>query len=169
MKFSPEILTPLEILRDLFEKEVRYAAIGIGFTGKSRLRDSLYSLLKQIGYELPVIIDKSAIVSYDAIVDEGTFIGKCASVNAGTTIGKMCIINTHAIVEHTNRVDNYSHVSVGATLCGDVVIEDHCFIGANATVIQGIRIRHDSVIGAGSIVLSNINTDTTCHGIVKGI
>lgn len=131
---------------------VRCAILGIGYMGKGTIRKDIFEKLKAIGYELPVVIDPSAIVSESAIVDEGCFVGKNAIVNAHAQVGKMCIINTGAIVEHECNVDDFSHIAVGATLCGQVHVGKECLIGANATVIQCRNIQDKEIVPAGAVI-----------------
>ena len=40
----------------------------------------------------------------------------------------------------------------GATICGDVKVGGHSFIGAGAVVIQGIKIGPDCIVKAGCLV-----------------
>lgn len=141
-----------EVLPKYFEKGVKNAVIGIGYLGKGDLRQQLYWKLKKIGYDLPIIIDPSAIISSSAVIEEGTFVGKGAIVNAEALIGKMTIINTKALVEHECEVGDYSHVAVGAVLCGQVEIGEACLIGANATIIQGRKIESRKIVPAGVVV-----------------
>lgn len=143
-------------LSALYEEGIRNVAIGIGFLGKSTLRNKLYNKLKKIGYSFPVICDPSAIVSKKVIVEEGTFIGKGAIVNAGAKIGKMCIINTTAVIEHGCQVGDFSHIAVGTVLCGDVCVGCETLIGANATVIQGRIIGDRCIVPAGEVVRKNV-------------
>ena len=140
------------VLKEVFEGGVVYAAIGVGYIGKGDLRDRLYTMLKDIGYELPVIIDPSAIVSDSAIIEEGSFIGKGAIVNADARIGKMCIINSKSLVEHETVVGDFSHVAVGANLCGQVNVGDHVFIGAGAVVVQCKNVCNGTFVRAGEVV-----------------
>ncbi|XCP85367.1 acetyltransferase [Roseburia hominis] len=144
-------------LEEIFASGVANAVLGIGFLGKSLIRDRIYEKAKNIGFLFPAIIDSTASVAIDAIINEGAFVGKRAVVNANATVGKMCIINTGAIIEHDNRIGSFSHIAVGATICGEVTIGDHCLVGANSTVIQGIQIGNNATVGAGSVVLNNIN------------
>lgn len=163
-----EYLGSDESLPDIYRDKCCYAAIGIGYMGNSNVRDRLYRKLKEIGYQLPAIIDPAATVSQSAQIGEGAFVGKGAVVNAGACIGKLCIINTGAIVEHGNVVGDYSHISVGSILCGHVSVGDHCFIGAGSTVIQGIEIGKSSIIGARSVVLKNVPEWVKAYNIVLG-
>ena len=155
-----------DVLESLYRKGICFAAIGVGFIGKSEIRDKIYNQMKSIGFHLPPIIDPSAVISQSSSIGEGVFIGKGACINVNARIGKMCIINTCAIIEHGNVIGDFTHVAVGAALCGDVTIEDHVFIGANATVIQGLTIGSHTIIGAGSTVLHHVAGNTTAYGIV---
>lgn len=155
------------ILQDYYDKGVRYAFVTLGYMGKERLRDSLYKKLKEIGYQLPIIVDPTAILASDVIIGEGTFIGKKCVVNSASRVGRMCIINTGAILEHESRIDDFTHISVNTTVCGNVSVEDHCFIGANSTIIQNLKIGSRSVVGAGSVILRDISSDEKVCGVAK--
>lgn len=156
-----------DVLQEYYDKGVRFAFITVGYMGRDRLRDSLYKKLKEIGFQLPVIVDPTAVLAEDAAIGEGTFIGKNCIINSAVNIGKMCIINTGAVIEHENQIDDFTHVAVCAVLCGKVLIAAHCFIGANTTLIQNIKVGEGSVIGAGSIILRDILPGEIVYGIVK--
>lgn len=158
-------LGPDEKLKELFDGGVKNACISIGYMGNGTLRDRLYKTLKEIGYNLPIIVDPSAIIADNVTVGEGTFVGKNAIVNADSHIGKMCIINTGAIVEHENTIGDFTHVAVRATLCGNVMVQEHCMIGAGATVIEGTKIAADVVVGAGAVVVKDINHSCKVVGV----
>ena len=143
-------------LQRLFQQGITNAAIGIGFLGKCNLRKRLYEKLKEIGYQLPVICDPSAVIASGVTIGEGTFVGKSAILNTDVTIGKMCIINTGAIVEHDCSVGDFSHISVGTILCGEVSVGKETFIGANATVIQGRKVEDGCIVGAGEVIRKNV-------------
>lgn len=143
-------------LEEIFQSGIRNAAIGIGYMGKSDLRESLWRTLKHIGFSLPTVCDPSAVLAQNTLIEEGCFIGKGAIINSNVSIGKMCIINTGAIIEHDCRVEDFSHISVGSVLCGNVEVGSLSFIGANATVIQGRRIGNNCIIGAGTTIRRNV-------------
>ncbi len=140
-----------DALKDIYASGVRCAAVGVGYMGKGDTRDKLYKMLKDIGFELPLIVDSSAIVSEAAAIGEGTFIGKGAIVNANAKVGNMCIINSKALLEHETIVGDYSHVAIGANLCGQVSLGDHVFVGAGATVVQCVNVGAGSFIKAGEV------------------
>ena len=153
-------------LKRIYDKGVHKAAICVGYLGKSLVRDKLYNVTKDIGFELPRIVDPSAIISPKSYIGEGTFIGKGVCINAGAQVGKCSIINTCAVIEHNNIVGNFTHIATGSILCGDVQIGNHVIVGANSTIIQGIIVGSNTIIGAGSTVLHNVSDNTTVYGVV---
>lgn len=48
---------------------------------------------------------------------------------------------------------------------GTIVIEDNCFIGANATILPGVRIGANSIVGAASLVNRDIPSDSMAAGV----
>ncbi len=141
-----------EVLPSYLERGCIRLAMGIGYLGRGQLREELYRQLKGRGFLFPGIVDPSAVVSSSAQIGEGSFIGKNVVVNAEAVIGRMCIINTKAVVEHESIVEDFAHVAVGAVLCGQVRVGRAAFIGANATIIQGIEVEERMVVPAGETV-----------------
>lgn len=160
-----EYLGTDEILKQCYEQGVTNAFVTIGFMGNSELRQKKYKQLKEIGYQLPVIIDPSAVVAKEVLIDEGTFIGKKCVVNASSRLGKMCIINSGAVVDHDCKIKDYSHVAVGAVLCGGVSVGENSLIGAGATVIQTVKVGEQCIVGAGAVVIKDIQAKCTAVGV----
>lgn len=143
-------------LERIYQGGITNAAVGIGYMGKSDVRERLWTTLKQIGFRLPVVCDPSAILSKSARIGEGSFIGKRAVLNANASVGKMCIVNTGAILEHGCQVGDFSHISVGTVLCGEVTVGKSVLVGANATVVQCLSIGDGSTVGAGTTIRKNV-------------
>ncbi|MDO4622114.1 MAG: acyltransferase [Eubacteriales bacterium] len=53
---------------------------------------------------------------------------------------------------------------LGYTKLGRIKIEDHVFIGANATILPGVTIGEYAVIGAGSVVTKDVPARTVAAG-----
>lgn len=141
-----------DVLSEYLAKGINKVAICLGYLGKGNLREKIYKKLKSKGFEFPIIVDPSAIVSDTAKIEEGTFIGKGVIINAEAKVGKLVILNTRCLVEHECLIGDYSHIAVGAVLCGQVEIGEAAFVGANATVIQCIKVGARKLIPAGMTV-----------------
>jgi sugar O-acyltransferase (sialic acid O-acetyltransferase NeuD family) len=148
----------------LFRDGYRYAFVTVGSIGNPTFRIRLFKLLSEIGYEIPFVIDNSAKVSKHAVIEQGVYIGKHSTINAGALIQKGAIINSGSIVEHDCQIGAFSHIAPGAVLGGEVVVEEHSHVGSNAAVKQQIHIGSNSIIGMGSVVLKNIDSNTMAYG-----
>ncbi|MFW2352989.1 NeuD/PglB/VioB family sugar acetyltransferase [Aliarcobacter butzleri] len=126
------------------------ALITVGQIESNKIRVKIYNNLKQIGFNLPVIISPLAYVSNHSSIEEGTIIMHHALVNANTKIGKNCIINTKALIEHDCIVEDNCHISTASIINGGVTVKENSFFGSNATSKQSIEI--DGFIKAGSLV-----------------
>ncbi len=153
-----------DCINDCFKNGYTAAVITIGSVGDTALRRRFYDSLKNIGFELPAVIDPSAVIAKNAVIGEGSFIGKNAVVNAGAKIGQCAIINTAAVVEHDCVVGDFAHISVGAVLCGTVNIGNDTHIGAKAVVIQGITVGSGSLIGSASNVVKPVGDNVVAFG-----
>lgn len=145
-----------DALPGLFATGVGNAAVCIGYMGRGDLRERIYGDLKKIGFRLPAVIDPSAVVSSSARIEEGCFVGKGAVINAGAIVRKMAIINSMALVEHECEVGAFSHLAVGAVLCGQVRVGQGVFLGARSTVIQNLTVADNSFVAAGAVVTESI-------------
>lgn len=142
------------------------AFVSVGSIQNAGLRMQLVNKAGAVGFRFPVIVDPSAVVSRHAQIEEGTFVGKHVIINAAAKIGRHCILNTGCVIEHECRVDDFTHISVGAILCGNVQVGTQSFIGAGSTVIQEVKIGDGTVIGAGSTVLVCVGDNRTKYGVV---
>lgn len=153
-----------DILEELFKSGVKNAFISLGSIGNTAIRRKIYNNLKRIGFKLPCIIDKTAIVSRNIILGEGIFVGKGAIINAGVEIGDNSIINSGAIIDHECRIGEFVHIAPGVSMSGGIIIENDTHIGTGSNIIQGIKIGNNSIVGAGSTIIKDIEPFSKVYG-----
>lgn len=148
----------------LHEQGYNYAVVTFGSVGDPTLRIKLFSLLEKIGFEMPNIVDSTAIVSKYVKMETGIYVGKNAVINIGASIGKGSIINTSTTIEHDCIIEKFSHIAPGTVLCGDVKIGANSHIGAKSVVKQQVRIGANTIIGMGSVVLHDVGDSMIAYG-----
>ena len=132
------------------------AIVTIGQIKNSESRLMIYKKLLSLGANLETIISKKAYVSSHASIGSGSIVMHGAIVNASAKIKENCIINSKALVEHDAIIEAHTHISTGSNVNGGVTIGERVFIGSNSTVKNNIKIGHQSIIGAGQIVLDDL-------------
>jgi sugar O-acyltransferase (sialic acid O-acetyltransferase NeuD family) len=113
---------------------------------------------------LEAAVHPKAVLARGVTIDKGSVLMALSVINRGVKIGKHCIINTAASVDHDCILEDYVHVSPNATLAGGVYVAEGAWIGAGAVVIHGVKIGEWSVIGAGCVVVKDVEAGTIVVG-----
>ena len=112
------------------------------------------------GYEeLGVRVVPHAVARYGAYISPGAILMP-SYVNIGAWVGAGTMVDTWATVGSCAQVGERVHLSGGVGLGGvlepvqaaPVIIEDDCFIGSRAIVVEGAHICRESVLGAGVVI-----------------
>ena len=119
-----------------------------------------------------------------AVVRAGSHIGKDvvlmpSFVNIGAHVGAGTMVDTWATVGSCAQIGKNCHLSGGAGIGGvleplqasPTIIEDDCFIGARAELVEGVVVEKGSVIGMGVFIgqstrIYNRATGEITHGRV---
>ena len=148
----------------LYNQGYTQAFVTLGSIGSSKNRIRIFNLIESIGFDIPNIIDPTAIISKDVKLGKGIFIGKNSVINSGAYVGNGAIINTSSTIEHDCSVGDFVHIAPGSILCGEVHIGDNTHIGAGSVIKQQIEIGSNTIIGMGSAVLQDIPDSVLAFG-----
>ena len=137
--------------------------------GDNRTRLDILNKLLDLDLPCPKIIDPTAVISSTARLGSGISIMPNVVVNAKTILGDGVILNTSCSVDHDCKVAAGVHICPGAHLAGGVSIGICSLVGIGSNIIQGKVIGNDTIIGAGSAVISNIPNNATAVGVPSKI
>ena len=123
--------------------------------------------------ELNARIEPGAILREGVEIGEGAVVMMGAVLNIGAVVGPGTMIDMGAVLGGRATIGSRCHIGAGAVLAGvvepasavPVVVEDGVLIGANAVVIEGVRIGRDSVIAAGSVVIEDVPPGVVAAGV----
>lgn len=136
------------------------------------------------------VVHGEAVIGDGAMIWNWTKVRERAAIGAGTNVGQCCYIDFDVVIGMRCKIQNGVSVYNGVTLGDDVfvgpnatftndrvprahmadwsvtptVVEDGASIGANATIICGVRIGAHAMIAAGAIVTK----DVPAHALVVG-
>jgi 2,3,4,5-tetrahydropyridine-2-carboxylate N-succinyltransferase len=97
-----------------------------------------------------------ALVRYSAYIEREVVLMP-SFTNVGAYIGRGTMVDTWVTVGSCAQIGINCHLSAGVTIGGvlepiqtnPVIIEDHCFIGTQSAVVEGVIVEEGSVIGMG--------------------
>jgi maltose O-acetyltransferase len=84
--------------------------------------------------------------------------GACIGCDRSITIGDDCLISDCFLADsdYHNLEPHLRHSPPGAKVSAPIVIERNVWIGARATVMKGVHIGADSVVGLGSVIRKSV-------------
>ncbi|MFB5761433.1 2,3,4,5-tetrahydropyridine-2,6-dicarboxylate N-acetyltransferase [Paenibacillus medicaginis] len=109
-------------------------------------------------------IEPGAIIRDMVGIGNNAVIMMGAVINIGVEIGDGTMIDMGAVLGGRVKVGKMCHVGAGSVLAGvieppsaqPVVLEDDVLVGANAVVLEGVRIGEGSVVAAGAVVTEDV-------------
>lgn len=132
--------------------------------GNNKIRKKIHEKLNLPNEKYAILIHPSAVIGSNVNIGFGTVVMGNVVINASTNIGDQCIINTLASVGHDITIKNFVHISPNSTLTGGVFIDEGTQIGAGACLIPCIKVGKNSIVGAGSTVVTNVSNNKLIVG-----
>ena len=114
-----------------------------------------------------VIIGKDVNIGQNVYIDEGVIIGDNCKIQNNVSIYKGVLIGNNVFigpsVVFTNdlypKVEEWSEKRLIKT-----IVEDSVSIGANSTIVCGVTLMKNCLIGAGSVVTKDIPENKLAYG-----
>lgn len=124
---------------------------------------------------------------YGCEIGDDTKVGTFVEIQKGSKIGKNCKISSHTFVCEGVHIKDEVFVGHSVTFINDpyprattlngqlqteedwvcipTIIERRASIGSNATVLSGLTIGENAIVGAGSVVTKDVPANTIVAGI----
>ena len=128
----------------------------------------------------------SFVNAYECSIGDDSKIGAFVEIQRGVVIGKNCKISSHSFLCEGVHIEDNVFIGHGVMFTNDLfpratnsdgsqqpetdwkVIETHvkkgASIGSNATILCGITIGENALIGAGSVVTKDVSANTIVAG-----
>ncbi len=143
-----------------------YAVLAIA---NSRIREQLAQRCAQDGVQ-PCTVQAANVVQMDAVeLEAGAILSPFVTLTSNIRIGRHFHANLYSYVEHDCVVGDFVTLAPGVQCNGNVVIEDHAYIGAGAVIKQGqpgkpLVIGSGAMVGMGAVVTKSIPPGITVVG-----
>ena len=141
-----------------------------------------------------VNIGSHCVIYQGTTIMEGVLVGDLASIREQVKVGKDSIVGRSAIVEHHTRIGEKVTIQTSSYVTAHMVIEDDVFIGPcfsssndkhmgkgdkplkgpvlkkgakignNASLLPGIIIGEQAIVGAGAVVTKDVESGVTVVG-----
>ncbi|RRQ50900.1 transferase [Maribacter algicola] len=139
---------------------------GIVAIGDNWIRSSMVDRINKISpnFSYVSVVHPSAEVGKGAQYGVGTVIMPGVIVNANSVIGNFCLLNTNSSLGHDGFMQDFSSLAPKTCTGGNLILGKYSALCLGANVIDSITIGEHTVVGAGSLVVGNLESNILAFG-----
>lgn len=117
------------------------------------------------GLELVSAIHPSCLILPEAIMGKNVIMHAKSFVGYRAELQDGVILNTGAQVDHHCFIGKCVTIDPGVVMAGNVTIEAECTVHTAVVIKNKITIKKGSIIGAGSVVIRDVDENQTMVGV----
>lgn len=129
-----------------------------------RGKKKVAELLINKGGKFVTYIHPSVIIGCNVIIGDGCVLTPNCIITADVQLGKFNFLNTSTTIGHDVKIGDYSSLNGKVEVSGWCHIGDEVLIGSRAVILPKKKITTGVIVGAGSVVVGNINKPITVFG-----
>lgn len=134
--------------------------------GSARVRNQIIEKVSSYkNVHFATLIDPSVMYSKRVAIGEGSIVCAGTILTVDITIGKHVIINLDCTVGHDAVLKDFITVYPSVNISGNVTVGTGSELGTGTQIIQGKNICANSIVGAGALVVKNIENAGTYIGV----
>lgn len=146
--------------------QTRHAVLAIA---NSTIRERLALRCAEDGITAWSVAAANAEIMDDVQIGEGAILCPFVTVTSNIRIGQHFHANLYSYVEHDCIIGDYVTFAPAVKCNGNIVIEDHAYIGTGAIIKQGkpgkpLVIGRGAVVGMGAVVTKDVPVGATVVG-----
>jgi sugar O-acyltransferase (sialic acid O-acetyltransferase NeuD family) len=137
--------------------------------GNSTVRERLVTRCTDDGVIFFDVTAANVVVMDDVQIGPGAVLSPFVTLTSNVRIGQQFHANIYSYVAHDCVIGDFVTFAPGVYCNGNVVVEDHAYIGTGAILRQGkpgnpLTIGRGAVVGMGAVVTKNVAPGTTVVG-----
>ncbi len=111
------------------------------------------------------IIHPHTWIAESVKVGKGSIIYPGTTINVNTEIGRFAIVNMNCSIGHDVEINDYTFLAPNVGIGGNTHVSKGCVIGIGASLKQSLMIGEWAVVGAGSVVIRDVEQGQTVAGV----
>lgn len=159
---------PIFLFDDWMSQSATSRHISIAIAN-SRVREQLAQRCADAGVQFFEVRAANVVQLDEVEIGEGAILCPFVTLTSNIRIGKHFHANLYSYVEHDCVIGDFVTFAPGVKCNGNVVIEDHTYIGTGAVIKQGspgnpLVIGRGAVVGMGAVVTKSVPPGVTVVG-----
>lgn len=152
-------VVPASELQSRFPPSEYDVFIAISYSRLNAVRREKYLACKAMGYTLASYISPRASLFPNVRYGDNCFFFEDNTIQPFVTIGSNVTLWSGNHIGHHSTIADHCFLASHIVVSGGVRIEEACFLGVNATIRDHVTIGARSVIGAGTLILGDVEPE----------
>lgn len=144
-----------------FPPEQCQVIMAAGYNDLNRVRESLFSRLKNMGYAIETYVHPDARVYTGFPLGEGSVVLPGAVIEPYVRIGANTMVWCNVTLAHHCNLAENCWIAAGTVVSGQATVLRNSFIGVNATIVNEVTVGEYNIVGACAL----ISKDTKSHAV----
>lgn len=149
-------LIDIDEIQDRYPPDSHDVFVAITYPKLNRSRTRMYQMCKSWGYKCATYISSRAFVWHNAVIGENTFIFENNTVQFHAKIGNNVVLWSGNHIGHRSVIEDNCWLTSHIVISGFCRVGRNSFIGVNASVGDRVTIAEDTVLGAGSVTVKDL-------------
>ncbi|ODS34549.1 MAG: putative transferase [Candidatus Scalindua rubra] len=133
--------------------------------GDIAIKVAAINFLHSYGFGFGRAISSHSIISPFSKVGVGCIINPNVVIMPNAVIGNHVIIHSQSVIEHDNKIGDLSNVAPGVSFGGNVIVGERTYIYTGASIIPGVCIGNDCILGSGAVVIKDVKDNEVVAGV----
>lgn len=121
-------------------------------------------IISDKGGEFISLVHPTAILRHNSSIGKGCLVHSFATISSEVSIGNLVTIQTHTVVGHDATIADCCHLGSFVFIGGKTTLDEYVTVSTRATVLPKLCLGKHAFIGAGSVVLKDVQPQTTVFG-----
>jgi sugar O-acyltransferase (sialic acid O-acetyltransferase NeuD family) len=134
--------------------------VAVSYSGLNKVRAEKVNAAKAKGYRLSTYVSSRATIYPGFEAKENCFILEDNTIQPFAQIGRNVTLWSGNHIGHHSVIEDNCFIASHVVISGGVCIGESSFVGVNATFRDHVSIGRKCVIGAGALVLANLDAET---------
>ena len=139
----------------------------IAYVGLKKEKETFEKIEK---FQIPkeryaTLIHRTAIIPHGFCkIGHGVLMAPLSQISPDTTIEDNCILLANSFLGQDSTMKKFAHLATNSVVGANVVVGRGVHVGSNSTIREKVNIGDFSLIGAGAVVLNNVEENTKVVG-----
>jgi sugar O-acyltransferase (sialic acid O-acetyltransferase NeuD family) len=155
---------PIGILNSVEDYSIQKDDVFLCALGNIHAKKKYVAIINDKGGVFINLIHPLSVINDNVKIGKGVIICAFCGISNEVIIGDFVTIQGYVSIGHDCEIGNWCHLNAFTSLGGYVSIQQNVTVHTKAAILPKLNIGENAIVGAGSVVLKNVQSNVTVFG-----